>query len=964
MDVDLLRPSTVPISSETILWFEFLLDQDLLLRHLEKPSADPPPSELITKFYDVISETLRINPESENGEIINVETNIGKTKSPAKTVALKILSLKVGAYLKWNLVQIRNLPFKTQINLLQDLMYFTNDKKTVEIPNVEDEDVKTASPPYLFALLLFHRWLLNTSMHRITSNWQIRYGINDISPADESIICCPENINKTVNFLTDSLDWDIIPDLLTFDCFKLPTESNDCIEFDWSKSQQLSKKEFNAQINYDLGVFFFYREQYDLAKKHFSKCVELFSDLPKIDGFYDVDKDMLPVYIKACHGSADIQKGNLLEQLNSCIVNQYMGITTILQQDNVHREIPLMHRLNLELDIQGALSSGAFTVARDLLQKIKVLNIIRCILDRKPFYQYSVSAFKNTDLLIWGIQASWKYFSHSDRKVMKQFLMELFLNESVPDLLEKIQSNEELSQMLDKLDLEYIKGAQSCLEIPECLIKAEVASVSGKRRKPQDELRQLLKQLIATNDHNEIRTLLVKIAATNLGASVWNINPQWELPIPLQSVLKSLPRGFLQDFAYVILAKSKEQLLNKNFNLSLEFLIILEKELQTVNLSASYAKLFKLVSWEVLLIQITQLLDQWPKNVVVQKAVADACEVCLQTNESVIPRTEIVEQCAICLLNLARWDFLINLEKRWTTFEITSAIALACQEIVKQKGSKKLSKNLWDIVLPVFVLNPSQSKRNTSGYNDMSNLKSNLVAVFFKLKDSWCLSVVISLLTKLFNILLDESGLELQVDYANLWPAVVSNANSYNSVAVWELLSDIVTHALKEYPTNVAWLRLMGDINFANGHYKNALSYYLKSLLIFHDYFNIPIHNDDHVFRRMIKCCTSLGCHTQAAVLCQFLEETDYLLAFRILADQKTSNDAVDAYYHCFWDTNILEYLIHTHHKKGEYQRRKCAIQVIGLLELNSSNNEEIQREASNLRKSTFLRAMCKQYVF
>lgn len=39
MDVDLLRPGTVPISAETVLWFEFLLDPNLLLNHLkrEKP---------------------------------------------------------------------------------------------------------------------------------------------------------------------------------------------------------------------------------------------------------------------------------------------------------------------------------------------------------------------------------------------------------------------------------------------------------------------------------------------------------------------------------------------------------------------------------------------------------------------------------------------------------------------------------------------------------------------------------------------------------------------------------------------------------------------------------------------------------------------------------------------------------------------------------------------------------------
>jgi integrator complex subunit 8 len=156
----------------------------------------------------------------------------------------------------------------------------------------------------------------------------------------------------------------------------------------------------------------------------------------------------------------------------------------------------------------------------------------------------------------------------------------------------------------------------------------------------------------------------------------------------------------------------------------------------------------------------------------------------------------------------------------------------------------------------------------------------------------------------------------------------------------------------------------MGDVNFANGHYNVSLKYYLKSLLICNDYFNIPVRHDDHVFRRMIKCCVALGCNTQAAVLCQFLEEPDYVLAFRILGEQKYCNDAVDAYYHCIWDTNILEYLIHVHNKRGEYQRRKCATQVIGSLELNSNNNEEIQREASNSRKSTFLRALCKQYVF
>lgn len=64
--------------------------------------------------------------------------------------------------------------------------------------------------------------------------------------------------------------------------------------------------------------------------------------------------------------------------------------------------------------------------------------------------------------------------------------------------------------------------------------------VSGK---PKLEIKQLEQDLIATYDHKEIRDLLKKISMNQLGTSVWNINPQWDLPIPIQSVLKSLPRG-------------------------------------------------------------------------------------------------------------------------------------------------------------------------------------------------------------------------------------------------------------------------------------------------------------------------------------------------------------------------------------------------------------------------------------
>lgn len=116
-----------------------------------------------------------------------------------------------------------------------------------------------------------------------------------------------------------------------------------------------------------------------------------------------------------------------------------------------------------------------------------------------------------------------------------------------------------------------------------------------------------------------------------------------------------------------------------------------------------------------------------------------------------------------------------------------------------------------------------------------------------------------------------------------------------------------------------------------NSHYETAIKYYLETLIFATDYFNQPPSKplvDDHIFKRMIKCCTQINCHTQAAILCQFLDDIDYALAFKCLGENKSNNcyDAIDAYYNCIWDTTILEYLVNLHHKRDEINRKQKAV--------------------------------------
>lgn len=110
---------------------------------------------------------------------------------------------------------------------------------------------------------------------------------------------------------------------------------------------------------------------------------------------------------------------------------------------------------------------------------------------------------------------------------------------------------------------------------------------------------------------DELRELLVKLTMRDSSVNVSKINSKWELPIPLQSVIMAMPRGFVQDFGFVLLAKSKELMLSKDWNSSISLLNVLFSEVQK-NQIGNTLKLLRLIKLEILLIQMNELLESWP----------------------------------------------------------------------------------------------------------------------------------------------------------------------------------------------------------------------------------------------------------------------------------------------------------------------------------------------------------------
>lgn len=140
----------------------------------------------------------------------------------------------------------------------------------------------------------------------------------------------------------------------------------------------------------------------------------------------------------------------------------------------------------------------------------------------------------------------------------------------------------------------------------------------------------------------------------------------------------------------------------------------------------------------------------------------------------------------------------------------------------------------------------------------------------------------------------------------------------------------VLQQALRHHPQNVGFLKQMADLELANGNNETAMRFYVTAVVSASEYctthLNRPII-DDVLLRRMIRCCSNMGCHVQAAVLHQFMDEIDYSTAFKCLSEKSIHlTDAMDAYYPCIWDITMLEFIVNMHMRKGEHVRKQQAV--------------------------------------
>lgn len=916
MDVDLLRPGTVPISPDTSLWFEFLLDSSHLEKHLKNPNGDPTPTELITKFL-----TLSLSEKPSNGETITVINQ----KPSKRCLALKILALKVAAHLKWNLdIFEKSLTMANQVTLLKDFLYVVSPLHT-DVKLHGDLNLAELPDHILFAILIYHRWVVRAYVNLVL-NAKIKQLIEPTpeeineSEAEKSA----EILKKVADKMAGSLTL-LAP---APSCFALPTEEHDPIH-SWSEGEKLQGKEVISELLMDLTLYLVNRGRYPEGRSSLSECMTAgLVHHPCMSGL------CIAVGVRPKQ-----YKPSLCQQFHECIVAKYINIDKVLEKDNAFRQIPIVYRQGLELDISSEVANGKLITTRDAVAVIRALNTVRTALDGgvqlhgPPLVPPALVKAISVVLPL----------SDRDKKKLQYYLLQMLATSEAHSARVLVNHISKLA-LLSQEQISAVMEPDYVDPVPSAHLNESSASAP---RSASLEVAGLERLVLSCYDPSEIKTALNKLLMMKPTLTWDKLNRNWDIPMSLSNAIMPLPSGLIRNYVFILVAKSYELDRMKNYA---QAKTLLKKALDEVVLEDGFDKLKQLLSFEILFVDIHQFHSKWPGKHLDWNGLTERCLEAL-------PHTRGAVREAICLalLNTGAWGPLISATPTKSVLaEVYVAIARASLSLSQYNA--KVSPEAWDKIIPVFATG-KQRITSSVAFKTLKGLAEIL--------EPNALSLVISLLTRLHNVLNDQPPLDLYVQLTHLWPGTIKNASQYNIKQVSESLLEILEHALEHYPYNLSWLKLMGDLHFVNGHYRSALSSYLEAAAVGTEHFSRPLHRtilEDHIIKRMIKSCTQLQCHTQAGLLCQLLEETDYTTAFKCLSESNPS-DASDSYHQSIWDINILEFLISLHAKRGEHHRKQALVRMIGLLELNSNNNDEIKREAENIRKSHFLRAMASQYL-
>ncbi|PVD21213.1 hypothetical protein C0Q70_19382 [Pomacea canaliculata] len=943
-----LGPNMLP----PVSWFEFVLNENLLEEHLSKDNPEPAAVQLIIQFMQqaevemlaLIQNTREQNAAAAQAQAhllppseVKTENNELVVEESRKVKALRTLALRVACYLHWDLSTMeKSVPTPIIQALLIELLKIAAPDliDNIHSPDLEDTSMSDSA---LFAVHLFHRWCIRSI---VRDGFFLRPPKHSFIPppgqvdpnalmmaATETIIRkFKEQLPSSISFLEKCCQDQISVKMATPASFLVPNE-NVSASTDWQQVVLVSADEVICQIAFDLGSLYFYQGEYRKAFEKFRTCKQLLTKFTE-PVYCNICKERLRGYLTSCSSllgvTLDSQANSLFEKSEASKKKQYQGIVSILLEDNLKQELSMAYRNSIQEEVARQGQS-------QLHIQVCLCNIVRTVLEGKAVVTPVVEALSSADeeilsFLVQIVSEMMKGSSITQRSNLKCFLWHLVQilppDSALPHLLVNSDvaaffSDAEVSEMA----LEDVDSDQLYLQDLGTDVAAILSCTST--RESSYNVSDVEGQLLTVYEPSIIHDLLTDLYE-NRGlhpSQIIALNERWKVPMEIKQVLDYLPTAeeFKQAYVYVLIAKAKHCMELRIFDRARQLL----SEADSVVADLSYV-LSKHVRWQMLLADLQQyfLNETVAESSSVQDLVkkTKTCLTSIRLGQDIQPSMEVLEYCTAFLLNIRDWDYLSNMENTANGYiEMSRLIACACKEISQIKNARKPAREMWEVLLTVYK-NSAQTKRTTTGREGASTresqigmresasnrdsqigvLQKNQFLAFIKnIKEVTVLTLLMSAFAKLFATLKDNVTSEINTEYIQLWPTAVNGMNLMNVQAVEDTLKTLMTHALTVNPSNSSWLRTQADIAFAEGQFSTAIKFYLEAGVVATDFFSTPVPRslyDDQ-------------CHTQVAVLCQFLDETDYSAAFKALQERNT-HDAMDAYYSCIWDITILEFLV------------------------------------------------------
>uniref|UniRef100_A0A672H3X3 INTS8 TPR repeats domain-containing protein n=1 Tax=Salarias fasciatus TaxID=181472 RepID=A0A672H3X3_SALFA len=962
------RPGT-PLQTS---WFEFLLDVSLLEKHLQKSNPDPTPVQLIIQFLEQASKPS-----------VNEQNQVQPPVDNRRNRTLKLLALKVAAHMKWDLDLLeKGLTIPVLNMLLNELLCVS--KVPPGVKHV-DLDLSTLPPTTAMAVIIYNRWAIRTIVLSSFPEKQTKPGPHQMNMLNivqqekemtENILTVlKEQANDSISVLEGALrlkkDF-YVHTLRTLDLLASDAAANGETESS-TAGLRISADELHCQVGRDFLSYFL------PARLHRPDIEFWFSDelkaqvslsIFKLDSTVHVhlDEKRLAGYWNACKaltgdcGSSDPQT-TPYDHINSLIrAYNYQAVIEAFIKDNVSRSLPNHFRRSVLREFMYKVQQGESSLD-EVCHKLCVCNAIRDALEGEVlgvrFQQLLLKPSKRmVDFILEVCTRSLEKDRPAETSRRNMAIFMKTLCESLEDLsLVFVVSSH-------KLFMELLKEEERKLLVEQMRKRSATVNLSAKPlpsfydipASASVNIGQLEQQLILLLEPRRIRQILIELHGM-AERPFWRVNSKWEVPPDYINVILGIKDNLTKDLVYILMAKGLHCISIKDFaharqlfSACLELVTEFSPKLRQVMLNEML--LLEVRAHESMAAEGSK--ERPPPDLV--SRVRGYLEMRIHD----LPLRQVVgEECVAFMLNWRENDYLTlqvppSLVMNNPYIKLGQLLASTCKELPGPKESRRTAKELWDVVVQICSVS-IQHKRNSDGRVGLIKHRESSMGILHR-----------SELHRLFFFppLQDDIVNEVTAEHLSIWPSSLPNIQAVDVEAVAVTVKELVSYALTLNPNNQSWLITQADIYFVTNQYSAALNLYLQAGAVCSDFFTKAVSPDvytDQVLKRMIKCCSMMNCHTQVAVLCQFLREVDYMTAFKAL-QEPNSHDAMDSFYDYIWDVTILEYLTHIHHKRGETEKRQIAIKAIGQTELNTSNPEEVLQLAAQKRKKRFLQAMAKLY--